>query len=138
MKVSLYVKDLVPPQPGYKPVTIDELVDIDTSSLEEIIVINSLDYYENTVELLQMLASKLQYGAKLILENLNINAVLRAYRYNEIDAAGLNKLLYGGRQSVVSNIDIVNILDSIGFNVLKHSLNHFKYTYTIVAERPGP
>lgn len=135
MRVSLYINGVINPQSGYLPVSIDELSKMDSSSLQEIVVVDALDYFPNTSEILGLLASKLQYGGRLILESTNLNSVIRAYRYGELDSVQLNKLLYCGKQSVLSNTDVTSVLQSLGLSIVQQSLYQFKYS--IVAQRPG-
>lgn len=134
MKVSLYIQGLTNPQSGYLPVSLAELESIDDASIEEIMVVDTLDYYANTSEFISALSSKLQYGGKLTIEGVNIDAVIRGYKFGQINSAQLNQLLYHGKRSVVSNSDIAGVLRSLGLNVVKQSLQQFKYC--IVGQRP--
>ena len=134
MKASLYIQGITYPQSGYLPISLEELPTIDRASVEEITVVDSLDYCPNTSELIETLADKLQYGGILTIESTNIIAVMRGYRYGQISSVQLNQLLYHGKRSVVSNGDVVDILKILGLNIIKQSLQGFKYCIT--AQRP--
>lgn len=134
MKISLFIPEVTQPVDGYTPVAIDNINDIDPASLTEVLVVDGLDYYIDTFELLGALISKLQYGGIIVLENLNIDSVIRSYYFGEINSEELNKILYNGKQSVVSHRDIQDYLIGYGMLIIKHSLNNNKYLIT--AQRP--
>lgn len=77
--------------------------------------------------------SKLRYGAKIVINDLDILQLSKAVITKKTSVMEINKLLYNDRVSCLTLEDTCELIKSLGLNITRKSLVEFEYS--VEAER---
>jgi len=125
-KICFFVEGMTNAVPGYEPVEIDSLDDVITSSCNEIMIDNTIDFVSD--EIMGSILSKVRKQGKISISGTDLVEVGRGLVTRFMDTKKASSLLGEGRVKLYTLQDIVNILEQRGFKILKKRVNHYKYT----------
>tara|TARA_Y100000356_G_C11171422_1_gene241552 strand:- start:331 stop:759 length:429 start_codon:yes stop_codon:yes gene_type:complete len=137
MKIAIYLPGLFETKTdGYEHVDLSEIGGLDDGAYEEIFVDSCLDFIEQRDDFTKELVKKIRYKGQIIISGSDMYEISRAMVSKTIGLEEANSIIYDGRYSIGSVLDMVAKLQQLGLKVLHKRVNDFKYT--IIAERPAP
>lgn len=126
--------------PNYTNIQIkDDSIDLNqivNNSCEEIIAVDTLDHisYNNVQKTLLDIVQKLRLNGKLIIVGTDIRSLSRLVSHENISIEQFNEVILSIK-SMNTELNIKNILVSVGLSIESSLINHHKYE--IVAMRKG-
>ena len=137
MKIAIYLPGIFEVETdGYEQVDLSEIGSLDDAAYEEIFVDSCLDFIQQRDDFTQELVKKIRYGGQLVISGSDIYEISRAMMSKNLGLEEANSIMYDGRYSISSVLDMVAKLQKLGLTILRKRVNNFKYT--IIAERPTP
>ena len=137
MKIAIYLPGVFETKTdGYEHVDLSEIGSLDDAAYEEIFVDSCLEYIEQRDDFIKELVKKIRYAGQIIISGSDVYEISRAMMSKNLSLEETNSILYNGRYSISSVLDVVTRLQQLGLNILHKRVNDFKYT--IIAERPAP
>tara|TARA_R110002051_G_scaffold29094_1_gene68227 strand:+ start:2995 stop:3423 length:429 start_codon:yes stop_codon:yes gene_type:complete len=137
MKIAIYLPGIFEAKVGdHEQVDLSEVGNLDDAAYKEIFVDSCLDFIEQRDDFIKELVKKIRYEGQIIISGSDIYEISRAMMSKSLSLEEANSIIYGGRYSISSVLDMVAKLQELGLTVLHKRVNDFKYT--IIAERPAP
>ena len=137
MKIAIYLPGIFEAETdGYEQVDLSEIGNLDDAAYEEIFVDSCLDFIQQRDDFTQELVKKIRYGGQIIISGSDVYEISRAMMSKNLRLEEANSIMYNGRYSISSVLDMVSKLQQLGLTILHKRVNNFKYT--IIAERPVP
>jgi len=137
MKIAIYLPGVFETnEDGCEQIDLSEVGSLDDGAYKEIFVGSCLDFIEQRDTFVQELVKKIRYGGKIIITGSDLYEVSRAAMNRNLTLEQITSLLYGGRYSISSIFDMVDMVRELGLKVINKRVDDFKYT--IIAERPTP
>lgn len=115
---------------GVQYVNIDSLNNYDNNSIEEILITDLLDYYNNEhgIKILSSILDKLQFGGKLHIQSTDLYQLAHAIFSSSIDEYTAKSILYPTKKSIYSMYNIESILIQNNVSILqKRYINLCEY-----------
>lgn len=139
MKASIiYNRREQPEKSDYIEVHYSEIDQLAPSSLNNIKIIETLDYIYNPEEFINKIITKMRYGAELIIVGTDILVIAdKIINSSDIDIDEIRKYFYCGKQSINYYENIENLIKQNGLNIESINLDKQTNQYIIVARKPN-
>ena len=120
----------------YTKINLEDLSEKQNASLKEIFVGDYLCFLDQKEisETIDMVVSKMRYGAKLIISGYDIIEICRTIMSRELALNLAREFLYSGKISCYTHWELVDMLQSRGLKISRKILEGPEYT--IIMERP--
>lgn len=107
--------------------TIEQLKSIPPATATEIICENAIDYQVDRLSTIQELIAKLRYGGRLILTGIDVNEISRELINGTISIDDALSLLYSGKKSAGTALQMKQIFMKLGLEVVNCRVNNLHY-----------
>lgn len=125
-KIAIFINEKTEPHPEYQPIEIHQLQFIEGGSIDQLFC-NCLNYFTNPKDILVEIAKRVKYNGEIIIEGDEIYDIVRNISIGEIDINNVNDYLYNGRQSVISSIQVTDILRKNRFFILEQEIDNLRF-----------
>lgn len=125
-KLSIYLDKRTIHYPGYVSINLTELNTIEDYSVENLHC-NCLEYVDNPILLLNDLCKKVCGGGQIIIEGYEIYLIARNITVGIIDMISVNNMLYNGKISSISMIQVYQFLEDNDFIVTDRDIDNQKF-----------
>ena len=139
--ISLYIPNVVEPEPGYEAISIETemaLQTIPNGSCDEIIATDVLDCLDIKTRniILELAIHKLAYNGTIIVCGKDILTLARNLLAQITSVDDANKYLYTNKKSTVCAETIISFFNVRGLKIIQKRLNDGEYS--VVAQRIAP
>lgn len=132
MNINIIIPQINQGLPSYQNIDPNNIDSITDNSCKNIYIGDTLDYIDNRQAFLEIVTKKLRYGAKLIIEGVDLYEIARAVVTSQIDTVTANNYLYEKKMSVSSITDILEWANDIGLQIEIKHIDNFKYYVELV------
>lgn len=138
MKVSvIHNNNQQPEQSEYVEIHHSEFARLSNSTLNEIKIVNTLDYVESPEELINTAISKMRYGGRLIISGIDVILLCDKILNGKANISTIRSSLYSGRKSISHYEHIKNYIIQSGLKIKLINLDKDTNQYLIIGEKPN-